>query len=115
MTFALTAEQQEIRPAVARLCARFDDEYWLRKDTEGGFPHEFHQAMAAAGWLGIAMPEAYGGSRLGITEAAILMQAVAQSGAGFSGASAIHMNIFGLHPVVRTRSQNAGSSSRRPS
>jgi len=100
MSFTLTQEQREIRAAVARLCARFDDEYWLRKDTEGGFPFEFHQAMAEAGWLGIAMPEAYGGSGLGITEAAILMQAVAESGAGFSGASAIHMNIFGLHPVV---------------
>ena len=73
MSFTLTQEQGEIRAAVARLCARFDHEYWLRKDTEGGFPHEFHQAMAAAGWLGIAMPEAYGGSGLGITEAAILM------------------------------------------
>jgi len=100
MTFALTSEQQEIRAAVSRLCARFSDDYWLAKDEEGGFPHEFHRAMVEAGWLGIAMPEAYGGSGLGITEAAILMQAVAQSGAGFSGASAIHMNIFGLHPVV---------------
>src|SRR5438445_2562976 len=100
MTFALTAEQLEIREAVARLCQRFGDDYWLKKDTEGGFPHEFHRAMAEAGWLGIAMQEAYGGSGLGITEAAIVMQAVAQSGAGFSGASAVHMNIFGLHPVV---------------
>src|SRR5205809_6887403 len=100
MGFGLTAEQRELREAVARLCERFGDEYWLKKDEEGSFPHEFHQAMAEAGWLGIAMPEAYGGSGLGITEAAILMQSVAQSGAGFSGASAIHMNIFGLHPVV---------------
>src|SRR5690348_4156430 len=100
MSLTLTPEQQEIRAAVLRLCERFGDEYWLRKDEEGGFPHEFHRAMAGAGWLGIAMPEAYGGSGLGITEAAILMQAVAESGAGFSGASAVHMNIFGLHPVV---------------
>jgi acyl-CoA dehydrogenase len=100
MDFPLTAEQQEICTAVARLCAGFGDEYWLKKDDEGAFPHEFHRAMAEAGWLGIAMPEAYGGSGLGITEAAVLMQAVAESGAGFSGASAIHMNIFGLHPVV---------------
>ena len=100
MTFALTAEQLEIREAVARLCERFGDDYWLKKDTEGAFPHEFHRAMAEAGWLGVAMPEEYGGSGLGITEAAIVMQAVAQSGAGFSGASAVHMNIFGLHPVV---------------
>jgi acyl-CoA dehydrogenase len=100
MSFALTAEQFEIRDAVARLCTRFDDAYWLKRDTEGGFPHDFHQAMAAGGWLGVAMPEEYGGSGLGITEAAVVMQAVAQSGAGFSGASAVHMNIFGLHPVV---------------
>jgi acyl-CoA dehydrogenase len=100
MTFTLTPEQEEIRAAVLRLCARFGDDYWLKKDTEGRFPHEFHRAMAEAGWLGVAMPEAYGGSGLGIAEAAVLMQAVAESGAGFSGASAIHMNIFGLHPVV---------------
>jgi acyl-CoA dehydrogenase len=100
MSFALTEEQLEIRDAVARLCTRFGDDYWLKKDTDGGFPHEFHQAMAEGGWLGVAMPEEFGGSGLGITEAAIVMQAVAQSGAGFSGASAVHMNIFGLHPVV---------------
>ena len=98
--FSLTPEQIEIRDAVARLCQRFGDDYWLGKDAEGGFPHEFHRAMAEGGWLGIAMPEEYGGSGLGITEAAIVMQAVAQSGAGFSGASAVHMNIFGLNPVV---------------
>jgi acyl-CoA dehydrogenase len=100
MTFALTAEQLEIREAVGRLCERFGDDYWLKKDTEGGFPAEFHRAMAEGGWLGVAMPEEYGGSGLGITEAALVMQAAAQSGAGFSGASAVHMNIFGLHPVV---------------
>src|SRR5271169_6027503 len=100
MVYTLTPEQEEIRAAVQRLCARFGDEYWLAKDTGGGFPHEFHRAMAEAGWLGVAMPEAYGGSGLGIAEASVLMQAVAESGAGFSGASAIHMNIFGLHPVV---------------
>jgi acyl-CoA dehydrogenase len=100
MTFALTQDQLEIRDAVARLCTRFGDDYWLKKDEEGRFPHEFHQAMAEGGWLGIAMPEAFGGSGLGITEAAAVMQAVAQSGAGFSGASAVHMNIFGLNPVV---------------
>jgi acyl-CoA dehydrogenase len=100
MSFTLSEEQREIRAAVSRLCERFDDDYWLGKDTEGGFPYEFHRAMAEGGWLGVAMPPQYGGSGLGISEAAVLMQAVAESGAGFSGASAIHMNIFGLHPVV---------------
>jgi acyl-CoA dehydrogenase len=100
MDFSLSAEQRDIQDAVTRLCAGFGPEYWLERDSEGGFPHEFYDAMAQAGWLGIAMPEAQGGAGLGITEAAIMMQAVAGSGAGFSGASAIHMNIFGLNPVV---------------
>ena len=81
MNFALSEEQQAIREAIERICARFPDEYWLKKDKEGGFPSELHQALAKDGWLGIAMPEAYGGSGLGITEAAVMMQAIAESGA----------------------------------
>ncbi|TAM90841.1 acyl-CoA dehydrogenase [bacterium] len=100
MDFELSEEQQAIRDSVLKLCARFDDAYWLEKDRHGGFPEEFHAAIAQAGWLGIAMPEAYGGTGLGITEAAILLEAIAESGAAMSGASAIHMNIFGLQPVV---------------
>jgi acyl-CoA dehydrogenase len=97
---ALTPAQQEIREAVLKICARFGDDYWLAKDRDGGFPQDFHRAMADAGWLGIAMPEIYGGAGLGITEAAVMLQAVAESGAAFAGASALHMNIFGLNPVV---------------
>jgi acyl-CoA dehydrogenase len=100
MDFSLTEAQQEIREAILKICARFGDDYWLAKDRDGGFPDEFHRAIADGGWLGIAMPEAYGGSGLGITEAAVMMQAVAESGAAFSGASALHMNIFGLNPVI---------------
>lgn len=98
--FALTAEQEAIRDAAGKICARFDDGYWLAKDHDGGFPQDFHRAFADAGWLGVCIPQAYGGSGLGVTEAALLMQAVAESGAGMSGASALHMNIFGLNPVV---------------
>ncbi len=100
MNFEPTPDQQRIRDAVTTLCAGFDDDYWLACDRDHRFPSEFHAALADGGWLGIAMPEAYGGSGLGIADAAILMQAIAQSGAGFSGASAVHMNIFGLNPVV---------------
>lgn len=100
MDFELSDEQRELQHAVLDLCRRFDDDYWLRRDREGGFPHEFHRAVADAGWLGIAMPEAYGGAGLGITEAAIMMQAIAEAGGGLSAASAIHMNVFGLNPVV---------------
>jgi acyl-CoA dehydrogenase len=98
--FSLTAEQLAIRDSVARLCQRFDAKYWLERDRDGGFPEEFHRAIAQAGWLGIAMPQEFGGAGLGITEAALLMQAISESGAGFSGASSVHMNIFGLNPVV---------------
>jgi acyl-CoA dehydrogenase len=98
---ALSAEHHRIRDAIARLCAGFGDTYWLEKERQGGFPEEFYVAIARDGWLGIAMPEAYGGAGLGIGEAAVMMQAVAESGAGFSGASALHMNIFGLNPVVK--------------
>jgi len=98
--FALSEEQAQIREAIRKICAKFDDAYWLKKDREGGFPAELHRALAKDGWLGIAMPEEFGGAGLGIAEAAIMMQAIAESGAGFSGASAVHMNIFGLNPVV---------------
>jgi acyl-CoA dehydrogenase len=93
--------ETSIRDAIARLCTPFDDAYWLAKDRAGGFPEDFFQAFAASGWLGVCIPEAYGGAQLGITEAAIMMQTIAQSGAGLSGASALHMNIFGLNPVVK--------------
>jgi acyl-CoA dehydrogenase len=96
----LTDDQRRVREAVFALCAKFDDAYWLERDRRGEFPVEFHRAVAGAGWLGIAMPEAFGGSGLGIREAAVMMQAIAESGAAMSGASAVHMNIFGLQPVV---------------
>ena len=81
MDFSLSTEQQQIRDSIAKLCAQFDDDYWLEKDRSGDFPHELHGALAQAGWLGIAMPEEYGGAGLGITEAAMMMQAIAESGA----------------------------------
>ena len=100
VNFSFTPEQERIREAVGKLCERFDADYWLAHDKSGEFPREFQQACARDGWLGIAMPEAYGGAGLGISEAAVLMQSIAESGAGFSGASTVHMNIFGLNPVV---------------
>jgi acyl-CoA dehydrogenase len=100
MDFSFTPEQTQIRDEIARLCIPFDDDYWLKKDKEGGFPHDFHAAVAKGGWLGIAMPAEHGGSGLGVTEASIMMQTIAESGACLSGASAVHMNIFGLMPVI---------------
>jgi len=100
MEFALTDDQVSIRAAVEELCAGFTDDYWLQKDREGGFPEDFYHAMATDGWLGIAMPVEYGGAGLGISEACLMLETVAASGACLSGASAVHMNVFGLHPVV---------------
>ena len=99
--FWFSDEQQAIRDSVERLCARFDAAYWRQTDESGVFPEAFVAAMAEAGWLGVAMPAELGGAGLGLTEAAIVMQTVAESGAGFSGASAMHLNIFGLMPVVK--------------
>ena len=99
--FWLTEEQEQIREGVAKVCARYGEDYWLKGDESGAFPEAFVAEMAAGGWLGIAMPTSGGGAGLGLTEAAVMMQAVAESGAGFSGASAIHLNIFGPMPLVR--------------
>lgn len=100
MDFSLSDDQIAIRDAVARICERFDDAYWLTRDREGGFPFDFYDALAAEGWLGICTAEAQGGAGLGITEAAIMMRTISESGAGLSGASAVHINIFGLNPVA---------------
>lgn len=100
MNFSLSSEQEAIREAVFKLSAQFSDDYWLKKDAEGDYPLDFHRVFADAGWLGIAMPQKYGGSGLGITEASILVQAITESSAGGTGASSIHLNIFGLNPVV---------------
>jgi len=99
--FWLTEEQEAIRDGVAKVMANFNDDYWRRCDETGDFPEAFVAAMAAGGWLGVAMPESVGGAGLGLTEASIVMQTVAQSGAAFTGASAIHLNIFGPMPIVK--------------
>ncbi|WP_373077353.1 acyl-CoA dehydrogenase family protein [Zhongshania sp.] len=100
MDFSLTDDQQNIRDAVLKHCSQFPDEYWLARDNDGVFPHEFHKSMADAGWLGVAMPESVGGAGLGITEAAIMMQAVAESGGGMTAASSIHGPVFSMQPVA---------------
>jgi acyl-CoA dehydrogenase len=100
MNFSFSDEQKAIRSAVEDLCARFGDDYWLSRDEDGQFPDEFVAAVVKGGWLGIAMPEEYGGVGLGITEATIFAHTVSRSGAGMSGASSVHLNLFGPHPIV---------------
>ena len=101
MDLNFSSEQNDIRAAVEKLCAKYDDDYWLKLDQAGGFPEDFVKDIATGGWLGITLPEEVGGSGLGVVEAAILMQTIAESGACFSGASAIHMNIFSPKPIAK--------------
>lgn len=100
MDFELTEDQVTIRDAVAELASKFDDQYWQEKDEKHEFPREFYDAFAEGGWLGITTPEEYGGHGYGITEASILLEQVAASGAGMNGASSMHLSIFGMHPVI---------------
>ena len=100
MDFSFSDDQLAIRDALEKICTQFPPDYWLERDRDGDFPEEFVAAVVDGGWLGIAMPESVGGSGLGITEAAILAYTISRSGAGFSGASAIHLNLFGPQPIV---------------
>lgn len=99
MDFTINSEQQAIIDSIRALMSDFGDDFWLERDDSGVFPEEFYQAMARGGWLGIAMPEAYGGSGLGVQEAALMMMTVAEGG-GMSAASSVHINLFGPMPIV---------------
>ena len=101
LALANTPERAALRDAITAICDRFDDDYWSRLDDEHRFPHEFAKAIAEGGWLGIAMPPEYGGAGLGVTEAAIMMQVVGASAGFFAACSTIHINIFGLHSIVK--------------
>ena len=106
MDFETTEEHQLIRDAIGKICADFPDEYWSKCDNGHLFPWDFYNALAEAGWIGIAIPEQYGGSGRGITEASIVLEEVAASGAAMNGASSIHLSIFGMHPVVKYGSED---------
>ena len=96
----LSDEQRAIRDGVTAVCKKFGDDYWSGCENEARFPFEFHKAMAADGWLGVTMPEEYGGAGLGVTEAALVMHTVASHGGGMAAASSIHINMFGPHAMV---------------
>ncbi len=100
MDITLSEDQRAIEDGVAKICSRFGDDYWTECDSAPRFPHEFHKAMADAGFLGITMPVELGGSGLGVTEAAVMMHTVTQHGGGMAAASSIHVNLFGPHPIV---------------
>ncbi len=108
LDFALNEDQQQLRNAVREIAATYSDDYWAERDTKHEFPWEFYNTFAEGGWLGIAIPEEYGGGGLGVLEASLLLEEVAASGAGMNGCSTMHLTIFGLNTIVRH-----GSSSLR--
>ena len=101
-----TDSQRTVREAISKIVVKYPPDYWLKKDQAHEFPHDLHRDLARDGWLGICMPSAYGGSELGISEASVMMQTISESGAGMAGASSVHMNIFGLEPVVKFGSED---------
>jgi acyl-CoA dehydrogenase len=105
MDLALSEPQAEIRRQVAALARGFGWEYWREKDRKAEYPTEFVRAFADAGWLGLAIPEAYGGAGLGVTEAVLMLEAICASGAGLSGASPVHFAVFPPMPIIRHGSE----------
>ncbi len=101
MDFEETDTHRELRDGVRRVCSKFPDAYWRDLDERHEFPWAFYEAMAEGGWIGVALPEAYGGGGLGITEASIVLEEVAASGAAMNGCSALHTSIFGMNPVIK--------------
>ncbi len=110
MDSMLTPEQNQIREAVLQLCKQFDDQYWLDRDADGKFPEEFCRALADGGWIGVAIPEEYGGTGLGVTEAALVVQAISESGAANSGVSAVAIGLFGVTPLLAYGSEEQKST-----
>ena len=93
---------EDIRKAVREMMEPFDDQYWMEHDVDHAFPWEFYNAVAKAGWLGITIPEEYGGGGLGVTEASIVGYEISASGGGMNACSAVHIGIFGFAPVTDT-------------
>lgn len=101
----LTESQRATVQGVQAVLTRYDDEYWRGQDEDGQFPWAFYDELAAAGWVGLAIPEEYGGLGQGVSEAAVMLEAIAASGAGMNGASALHLTVFGMNPVVKHGSE----------
>nr|POE68870.1 acyl-coa dehydrogenase [Quercus suber] len=105
-TSGFTEEQLAVRDAVFKICENYSDEYWMEHDQTETYPHELHTALAKDGWIGIALPEDLGGSGLGISEATMMLQTIAESGAGLAGAQSIHANVYATQPVARFASED---------
>jgi acyl-CoA dehydrogenase len=105
MDYTTDPVHEDIRKGISTLCERFPDDYWAERDEKHEFPWDFYNAVVDGGWLGLTIPEEYGGGGLGVTEAAIVERAIAASGAGMGGCSAVHIGIFGFEPILHHASE----------
>ena len=97
-----TDQYQDIRDAVRALCAEFPDDYHRKIDAERGYPEAFVKALTQAGWLAAMIPQAYGGSGLGLAEASVVMEEINRSG-GNSGAC--HGQMYNMGTLLRHGSE----------
>jgi acyl-CoA dehydrogenase len=105
MDFATNPAHEEIVRQTREITDRFTLDYWHEIDQTERYPEAFVNAFADAGWFGTAIPTAYGGKGLGVTEAALLLHAICESGSGTSGASPVHLAIFPPEPIVKHGSE----------
>ena len=96
-----TDTQLDVHHSISKICSSFSDDYWAEHDESGRYPHELHTALAKDGWIGIALPEDLGGANLGISEATVMLQTIAQSGAGMAGAQSIHANVYATQSIAK--------------
>ena len=100
MDFSRDPELEQVRSEAEKLAAAFDDDYWSEHDEKHEFPWEFYDAFASRGWIGVVVPEKYGGAGLGVMHAATLLAAVAGSAGAMNAASSLHLSIWGMGPVI---------------
>jgi acyl-CoA dehydrogenase len=105
-----SCEQLTVRDAVMKICSKYSDEYWMEHDYNEEYPHELHAALAKDGWIGIALPENLGGAGLGISEATMMLQTIAESGAGLAGAQSVHANVYATQPIAKFATEDQRDS-----
>src|SRR5918999_2695815 len=102
MDFNLTVEQQQIREEIKKVCKEFPDAYWREIDAKKAYPDAFVRKLSELGWLAALIPEEYGGTGLGITEASIILEEINHSG---GVATACHAQMYTMGTLLRHGSE----------